>query len=190
MAGPADPLHQARDLPGRTELDDVLDVPDVDTEFHRRCGNQRPNRALPEPFFGLDPDVPRERPVVDLDVAAGIELVPESLGGHPGVDEDEGGPRGVEAISDGPRLGGEILPGKPDADLEVARHRHLDERERPGSAEEPPDLIRVPDGCREADPLELSRVGGQALERDRELGPPFAVGELVDLVDDDVPDVL
>ncbi len=190
VTGPADPLHQTRDLPGGAKLDDVLDMPDIDPEFHRRRRDERPDLALPEPLLGLNPDVTRERAVVDLDVPTGVEFVPESLGGHPGVDEDEGGAGQIKALPDGPRLSGEVLPGKPDVDIETACDRHFDKRERPGPAEEPADLVRVSDGRREADPLELPRVGGQTLERHRELGAPLAVGKLVDLIDDDVPDVL
>ncbi len=58
VAGPADPLDQARDLSGGAELDDVFDMPDIDPEFHRGCGDECPDLALPEPFLGIDPDVP------------------------------------------------------------------------------------------------------------------------------------
>ncbi len=114
-------------------------------------------------------------------------MVAERFGGHPGVDEDEGGARRVQALPDGTRLGAELLPSEPDADIEAARDRHLDEGERPRPAEEPTDIVRVPDGRRKADSLELSRVFGKAFDRHRELrSPPLAVGELMDLVDDDV----
>ncbi len=128
--------------------------------------------------------------MMDLDVAAGVELMAEGLSSHPGVDEDEGGAGGIEALLDGPRLGGEVLSGELDVDREAACDRDLDERERAIPAEKPTDIVRVPDGRREADPLEFPCAGNQALERHRKLGSPFAVGKLVNLVDDDIPDIL
>src|SRR5207249_10181545 len=57
--------------------------------------------------------------------------------------------------------------------------------------EERPDLVRRPDGRGQADPLELpAGQVAQSLEANRELGPPFVAGELVDLVDHDPTDGL
>jgi len=60
----------------------------------------------------------------------------------------------------------------------------------PGPDEEPTDLLGVADRRGEADPLERPRDAAQAFEPDRELRAALRGGELVDLVDDDVRDVL
>ena len=55
VACTSDPLHQPGDLPGRTELDDMIDPPDIDPQFHRRGTDKGPDLAPFEPLFGIDP---------------------------------------------------------------------------------------------------------------------------------------
>ena len=74
-------------------------------------------------------------------------------------------------------------------DIQLFCNGHLHDRERARTAEEPGDLIGVPHRCRKPDPLELSRVHVEAFESDRELGPALAAGKLVDLIDDNEPDI-
>ncbi|KAF5057033.1 hypothetical protein DSECCO2_361170 [anaerobic digester metagenome] len=184
-----DPLDQPGDLARRSKLDDVLDVPDIDPQFHRGGADQGAEFAFLEPLLGVDPDLARERPVVDLDVAPPEEGVPESFGRHPGVGEDQVRTGGVKGPLDARRLGFKPVPRIDDSEVQGLGDRHGD---HPAgtvrAAEEPPDLLGVADRRREPDPLELARVGPDPLERDRELGPALGTGELVDLVDDHIPD--
>ncbi len=79
-----------------------------------------------------------------------------------------------------------------DADPHALRHPDADDFDGTIDArEERPDLVRRPDGRGQADPLELpAGQVAQSLEANRELGPPFVGGELVDLVDHDPTDGL
>src|SRR5665647_188351 len=168
VAGAADALDEPRDLAGRAELDDVLDVADIDPELHGRGGDQGRDLALLEPLLGVDPDLARERAVVNLDVAALEERVAERLGRNPRIREDQVRARRVESPLDTPGLGVELLARVDDPECERLRDGHLDYGERARSAEEPRDLVGVADRGREADPLELARVRPDPLERDRE----------------------
>jgi len=166
----------------------VLYPPDIDPEFHRGRRDEAAHVTLPEPFLRFDPHLLGERPVVDLDVPPPVKVVAEGLGGHPGVHEDEGGGVLVDRPGHPLALRLEGVPCKLHADIEALCDRDRDDRKIPLPAEKPPDFLRVSDRCREAYPLELPRILPHPLERHGKLGPPLAPRELVDLVDDDVPD--
>ena len=93
------------------------------------------------------------------------------------------GDLGVEDAYVGPRPRGDLDRLEPAVALAVRVAS-------PGPDEEPTDLLGVADRRGEADALERARDAAEAFEPDRELRAALRGGELVDLVDDDVRDVL
>ena len=109
VVGPADALEECGDSPGRADLADQLDRPDVDAQLEGGSGDEGPKVAGPEPLLD-DPTARRgEAAVVGGDLESGVDLAArqgdgtllgaESQGqlvGHPlghlaRVDEDQGG---------------------------------------------------------------------------------------------------
>ena len=55
MARAADPLQEAGDGAGRADLADEIDLADVDAEFERGGGDQRPELAGLQALLGVEP---------------------------------------------------------------------------------------------------------------------------------------
>ena len=123
MPGAADPLQEGRDVAGRAELADEVDVADVDAELERRGGDEEGEGAALEALLGLEPPLAREAPVVGGDLLL-AEALGEGAGGAFGeparVREDEG--RAV--------LAGEGSDAVVDLVPHLGRHHRLERRGR------------------------------------------------------------
>ena len=117
VVGSTDSLEERGDVPGRTELADEVDRPNVNAEFERRCGHEGLEVAGAQPSFDLGPPFFRERPVVSNHVGLGevlgdrgvgrlslcqafAKLVADALGHAASVDEHEGGGVGFDEVGD------------------------------------------------------------------------------------------
>src|SRR5208337_5440237 len=115
--------------------------------------------------------------MVHFHVAVAEEGVAECFSGHPRVDKDEC--RSFPLQDPGKHFGlvPEIIPDKPDRDLQLLCHGYLHDGTRAGAAKEPGNIFRVPDCGRETYPLEFPGIDTEAFKTDRELGTPFTGGE-------------
>ena len=123
VSGTSHPLQEGRDVAGRAELADEVDVADVDAELERSGGDEEGEGAPLEALLRLEAPFAREAPVVRRHF-----LLPEpfgegaggALGEAPGVGEDEGRPvlpgEGRDAVVD-------LVPN-------LGRHHRLERRGR------------------------------------------------------------
>ncbi len=184
VVGPADPLQEGADGPGRADLAHQFDRADVDAQLERGRGHQRAQVAGPQARLDDAPARRREAAVVRGDEQRGVDVVPvgrlvlaQPLGqlmGHPfghlaRVDEDQGRAvvarvlgdavedvRHLAAAHDGLQLGRGQLNGH----IEVAGVAAVDDHGRRPvvvhAGEQPRHQVERPLGGREADALEAT----------------------------------
>ena len=204
VVGAADPLEQARAALGRAHLDDEVDVAPVDAEVE--AGGATSARSLPARHRRLDlaPRLEREAAVVDADrqrlVVDRPQVLEDQLGEAARVAEDERRlvlldqlhhlARGVAARMAGPR---DAVFGDQDREVGLGAGIAVDQVDRVdvGVGREPA-AIGVGVGDRSRDRPTRRRLGRERLQPRRATGEQVAallVGEGVDLVDDDGPEV-
>ena len=197
VVGAADALDEALDVLRRADLDDEVDVAPVDAEVERAGGDD--GAELPGDHGGLDllAGLAGEGAVVEGDgeglVVLGPEVLEEDFGLGAGVDEDEGGAGAADQVHDaaggvggglaGP--GGRVVGGE---DGDVGLGAGVGEEDARALAEPGGERRRVLDGGGEADAAEGGGEGLQAGEGEHQLVAALALGQRVDLVDDDAGD--
>ena len=174
VLGASDPLQKRGDAPRRPQLAHELDGADVDAELERSRCDDCPELPGPETLLHPEPALHRKAPVVGLDAVLPeplCELVRDSLGHPPRVDEHERRPVLLDVRGDllehrGHLLDGrhrtELVVGKLDGDVERPSVADVDDDAarltvgqsavRPGPHEEPGDRGYRPLGGRQADP--------------------------------------
>ena len=75
VVGPAHPLEEGADGPGRADLADQLDRADVDAQLERGGGHQGPEVAGPQPLLDDAPAGRRQAAVVGGHLQGGVDVV-------------------------------------------------------------------------------------------------------------------
>ena len=75
VVGPAHPLEEGADGPGRADLADQLDRPDVDAQLEGGRGHQRPQVAGPQPLLDHPPAGRRQAAVVGRHLQGGVDRI-------------------------------------------------------------------------------------------------------------------
>ena len=207
MAGTTGPLQKRSDRAGRTELADEFDLADVDPELERGGRHHGPEFAPLQPLLGRKTALLGHAAVMrgDRVLAQTLrEFARDPLGHAARVDEDERRAVALDQLCEAAvDLGPDLVRhhrferGIGDFDAKVARalvagvdDRHVRRRPaaRSGAGEKAGNGLNRVLRRREPDAQQpVAAEGGEALEREREMGAPLVRRQRMDLIDDHRP---
>ena len=124
-----------------------------------------------------------------LHVPAFKKCVPECLCRHPGIDKHQCRSFSLQCMCKRICLFFEVIPDELHVDIEMFCNGNLYDRTLPCPAQEPGNLFGITNCCREPDALEVSGIDMNSFERNGKLCAALAASHLMDLIDDDKPDL-